>query len=78
MLCEPNEKPSDLVSNTERGISQITTSAIAETATGLLFMTDQLEQIAEPVQLHFELNYEHRQRKWPCVGAPSDKDDVPC
>ena len=78
---KPNEKPSDLVSNTERGISQITESAVAETATDLFqFMTDQLEQIAEPVQLHFELNdIEHsRQRKWPRVSVPSDKDDVPC
>ena len=78
---KPNEKPSDLVSNTERGISQITESAVAETATDLFqFMTDQLEQIAEPVQLRFELNdIEHsRQRKWPRVSVPSDKDDVPC
>ena len=78
---KPDEKPSDLVSNTERGISQITESAVAESATDLFqFMTDQQEQIAEPVQLHFELNdIEHsRQRKWPRVSVLSDKDDVPC
>ena len=44
-------------------------------------MTDQLERIAEPVQLHLECNdFEHngRQVKRSRVSVSSYKDDVPC
>ena len=72
------EKPSDLVSSITKAISQFTKSDVAKTTRDLSEVTkDQIEQIAHPVELHFDCNDLERvsQVKRSCVSAPSDDDD---
>ena len=72
------EKPSDLVSSITKAISQFTKSDVAKTTRDLLEVTkDQIEQIAHPVELHFDCDNLERvsQVKHSRVSAPSDDDD---
>ena len=72
------EKPSHLVSSITKAISQFTESDVAKTTSNLSQVTkDQIEQIAHPVELHFDCNDLERvsQVKRSRVSAPSDDDD---
>ena len=72
------EKPSDLVSSITKAISQFTKSDVAKTTHDLSEVTkDQIEQIAHPVELHFDCDDLERvsQVKRSRVSAPSDDDD---
>ena len=72
------EKPSCMVSSITKGISQLTEADVDKTTSELFQVTkQQVQQIAEPVELHFDCsNNEHGlQLKRSCVSDPSVDDD---
>ena len=71
------EKPSCLVSSITKGISQLTEADVDKTTSDLFQVTkQQVQQIAEPVELHFDCrdNEHGLQLKRSCVSDPSDDD----
>ena len=71
------EKPSCLVSSITKGVSQLTEADVDKTTSDLFQVTkQQVQQIAEPVELHFDCSdTEHGlQLKRSCVSDPSDDD----
>jgi len=72
------EKPSCLVYSITKGISQLTEADLDKTTSDLFQVTkQQVEQIAEPVELHFDCddNEHGLQPKRSRVSDPSDDDD---
>lgn len=72
------EKPSHLVSSITEAISQFTEADVAKMTSDLSQVTkNQIEQIAHPVELHFDCDDLERvsQVRRSHVSAPSDDDD---
>ena len=72
------EKPICLVYSITKGISQLTEADLDKTTSDLFQVTkQQVEQIAESVELHFDCgdNEHGLQPKRSCVSDPTDDDD---